>query len=351
MGSPGKSYKFHKAQTNIQGNHSAFVANGTARAGPIARVHTDSTASDSSAFKGAAAAIADAEPISKATSVLDPAIAQEPPSKVDNSNPLEEIMKKKIKIGDAEYEVDSEIADAYNKAMGGMAQRGDSTVPAVSVANALQLDSLVVQLIESSRKDAQTLQAQLEIANTKITELSATAKVDTDTTLLEKTLLERWDAYQKSTPWLAQGTQFVVSLPATHWQATALKNANPAMAAKFDSMTPEVIAATFDYQASLPQQQPAQHIDQSQAGLIAAQNSAANVYQQQYAAAQNPQSIQDAQAAANWAAQERAYMDAQSGAFNGVPQHTAPAGYVYDGQGNLVLTGQAPQYPAQYAYQ
>jgi hypothetical protein len=148
---------------------------------------------------------------------------------------------------------------------------------------------------------------------------------------------------------LAQGTQFVVSLPASHWQTAALKNANPAMAAKFDSMTADQISSTFDYHASLPQQQAAPYTDQAQIGLIAAQNNAANAYQQQYVAAQNPQSIQDAQAAANWAAQERAYMDAQSGAFTGLPQYPAPAGYVYDSNGNLVLTGQ-PQVPQQYAY-
>jgi Uncharacterized protein conserved in bacteria (DUF2213) len=345
MGVPGKSYKYDKIQTNIRGNHIALVANGTARAGPIARVHTDSAATDSSFFSGAAAAIADAEPIAEAAP--DPHPKVDPPPKADNTPPTEEIMKKKIKIGDAEYEVDSDIADAYNKAMGCMTPKGDSTTPVTPAANALQLDSLVVQLIESSRKDAQTYQAQLEVANSKIAELSATAKTDTDAAQMEKTLAERWDAFQKAIPWLAQGTQFVVALPASHWQTAALKNANPAMAAKFDSMTAEQIAATFDYQASLPQQQAAPYVDQAQAGLIAAQNNAANYYQHQQQAFQNPQTIQDAQAQAEWAAAERAYMDAQSGAFVPAPQ-AAPYGYTYDSAGNLV---QLAQQPPQLAYQ
>ena len=339
MGIPGKSYKYDKVQTDIKGNHIAFVANGTARAGPIARVHTDSEEENSLLLDAAFA-----------TGETVPGIPEATPDALPEPLPIPEIpllqdsMKKTIKIGGTEYEVDANIADAYNKMMAGKKDSADPATPQATTT--LQIDGLVTQLIESSRKDADTYKAQLELANTKIAELSTAQKSNTDSQQMEVTLQERVDAFQQASPWLAPNTAFNVSIPAIEWQRIALKNAAPQLSPKFDSMNAEQIGSTFDYQVHLSQsqqqQQPVTYADQAQIGLIAAQNQAAVQYQY---ATQDPQQHQDAMLANAFAAQQQAYVDAQTQAHN--PNFYAaqalPPGFTYDSNGILVQSQTQPQ--------
>lgn len=292
-GPKGTSYKYDKVQRNIRGNHIALVRNGTARAGPIARVKLDSLPSQDFAW----------------------AIAE-----VDNEQSQRSDMKT-ITIQGKQYQVEDAIYDSYQALS--VAAKADSATPTQIQP---QIDATVSKILDSVMGQIPVLQGKLELANAQIQQLTNQTSQKTDAQKMEEQLRARLDAYTKFVQIVGQQVPFDVSKTADFWQRSALSAMAPG--AKLDSLDANGIAQLFDYQLSMMQAQRPQHTDAVTTTIQQQQNVGAN-----YVALNHPARKEDAQIQ-DWQAQRQAYIDAQTEAV-----HKPTAGsskYGFNDSGELI---------------